>query len=314
MIIVTGGAGFIGSNLIAELNRRGARDIVVVDDLSRPDKHLNLNRLRFLDYLDKDELLEKLDGMGPVEAIFHQGACTDTTERDGKYMMRNNFTYSKALLHFAMSRGAAFIYASSAAVYGHGEGGFCESSRCEFPINVYGYSKLAFDNYVRRFLDSSDSPIIGLRYFNVYGPNEQHKGRMASVAYHLFHQLNSAGKMRIFEGSREFRRDFVYVGDVVDVNIHFYEANKKGIFNCGCGEARSFYDVATSLREANAGRGEIEFIPFPEDLEGHYQAFTEADMTRLRGAGYEGRFCTLGEGMSKYHAHLSEQKQPSSTR
>ena len=204
MIIVTGGAGFIGSNLVKGLNQTGEEKILIVDHLSNASKHLNLNRLRYSDYLDKELLLEKLPSLPEPKVIFHQGACSDTTESDGRYMMDNNYEYSKTLLHYAMDRKIPFLYASSASVYGNGTNGFSEIPESEYPLNVYGFSKFSFDNYVRRFLPEAQSQILGLRYFNVYGPQETHKGRMASVAFHLFHQLRNGGSMNLFEGSEEF--------------------------------------------------------------------------------------------------------------
>ena len=303
MIIVTGGAGFIGSNLIRGLNQRGVTDILVVDNLTHGAKHLNLNALRFHDYLDKDDLLRELPALGRVEAIFHQGACTSTTEPDGRYMMRNNFEFSKRLLDFAIGQAVPFLYASSAAVYGDGEQGFREERRCEYPLNVYGFSKLAFDNHVRHRLGAASSPIVGLRYFNVYGPQENHKGRMASVARHLYRQLVVGDEMQLFAGSDRFRRDFVHVDDVVGVNLHFLDHGGHGIYNCGTGTARSFAAIARVLSTLH-GRGEIRYIAFPDDLQGKYQEFTEADLTTLRAAGCDHPFVTLEEGLARYLAIL----------
>ena len=303
MIIVTGGAGFIGSNLVLGLNRIGRSDILVVDDLRLGTKHRNLNRARFLDILGKQELLDELPNLNDVEVIFHQGACADTTESDGRYMMKNNYEYSKRLLHFAAERGIRFLYASSAAVYGSGRQGFREEPACEDPLNIYGFSKLAFDNYVRQRLAEIRTQVVGLRYFNVYGPNEFHKGRMASVALHLFEQLQKGGKMQLFEGSGQFLRDFVHVEDAVAVNLAFMNRPVSGIFNCGTGQARAFTEIASALC-ARHGRGELEFIPFPADLSGKYQRFTQADLQRLRAAGYEAPFVPLEEGVARYYDAL----------
>ena len=303
MIIVTGGAGFIGSNLVLGLNRLGREDILVVDNLQQAVKHRNLNCARFLDYIPKEELLALLPSLGKVEVIFHQGACSDTTQSDGRYMMHNNYAFSKQLLSFAEERGAKLIYASTAAVYGDGEQGFREEPACEYPLNVYGFSKLVFDNHVRRRLPHSPIPIVGLRYFNVYGPQERHKGRMASVAMHLFDQLTAGQRMRLFEGSADFKRDFVHVDDVVAVNLYFLHAAKSGIFNCGSGVACSFEQVAHGLRELHGG-GEIEAIPFPADLAGKYQRFTQADLTQLRAAGCSHTFMSLQQGLSDYYRAL----------
>lgn len=303
MIIVTGGAGFIGSNLVLALNRLGRQDILVVDNLHKAIKHRNLNCARFLDYVPKEELLGMLPSLDRVEAIFHQGACSDTTESDGRYMMQNNYQFSKQLLHFAEQRGAKLIYASSAAVYGDAENGFREQPACEYPLNVYGFSKLAFDNYVRARVAHSPIQAVGLRYFNVYGPQERHKGRMASVAMHLFDQLVAGQKMRLFEGSADFKRDFLHVDDAVAVNLYFLHNPQRGIFNCGSGTAQSFEDIARNLRELH-GSGEIEHIPFPADLAGKYQRFTQADLSQLRAAGCAHSFLSLQEGLTDYYRAL----------
>jgi ADP-L-glycero-D-manno-heptose 6-epimerase len=304
MIVVTGGAGFIGSNIVKGLNEAGEEDILVVDNLSKAEKHLNLNSLSIADYIDKDEFLQKLNTFQNVSAIFHQGACSSTTEQDGKYMMSNNYEYSKTLLKHCLENSIDFLYASSASVYGNGKAGFVEKREAEYPLNVYGFSKFAFDNYVRRVLPQVKSQVLGLRYFNVYGPQENHKGRMASVAFHLFQQLQETGKMKLFEGSRSFRRDFIHVADTVKINLHFYESKTSGIFNAGTGKARSFEDIATTLKSLH-GSGEIESIPFPEDLHGKYQEFTEAGLDKLRAAGYSKEFMSLEEGLQQYYEQLS---------
>jgi len=304
MIVVTGGAGFIGSNIVKGLNEAGEENIIVVDNLSNAEKHLNLNSLSIADYIDKDEFLQKLNKFQNVRAIFHQGACSSTTEQDGKYMMSNNYEYSKTLLNYCLENSIDFLYASSASVYGNGKAGFVEKREAEYPLNVYGFSKFAFDNYVRRVLPKVKSQVLGLRYFNVYGPQENHKGRMASVAFHLFHQLQETGKMKLFEGSGNFRRDFIHVADTVKINLHFYESKTSGIFNAGTGKARSFEDIATALQSLH-GSGEIESIPFPEDLRGKYQEFTEAGLDKLRAAGYSREFMSLEEGVQQYYEQLS---------
>jgi ADP-L-glycero-D-manno-heptose 6-epimerase len=303
VIIVTGGAGFIGSNLVLALNRMGRSDILVADNLRRAAKHRNLNCARFSDYVDKDDLFELLPKLGPVEAILHQGACSDTTESDGRYMVKNNYEYSKRLLAFAEERGAKFIYASSAAVYGDGAQGFREDPSCEYPLNVYGFSKLIFDNYVRARLKQARSQICGLRYFNVYGPQERHKGRMASVAMHLYDQLQAGASMRLFEGSENFLRDFIHVDDVAAVNLFFLHNDTRGIFNCGSGKAESFVAVAEALRVEHSG-GALETIPFPDDLRGKYQRFTEANLSQLRAAGCQHACMSLTEGIRAYYEVL----------
>jgi len=313
MIIVTGGAGFIGSNLVAALNGAGREDIVVVDNLENGKKFINLEMNRITDYYDKTEFRsmiqsDRLPG-DQIEVIFHQGACSKTTEWDGRYMLDNNFTYSKALLNYALARDIPFIYASSAAVYGVSKQ-FAEQQENERPVNVYGYSKLLFDHYVRRLIGTGTHQIAGLRYFNVYGPHEQHKDRMASVVWHLHHQLLESGKARLFKGSEgyadgEQRRDFVFVKDVVDVNLWLYENGISGIFNVGTGSSRSFNDVANAVISSH-GNGEIEYIEFPETLKGSYQSFTEAEISRLRQAGYHKEFTTLEAGVAQYMHWLAE--------
>lgn len=308
MIVVTGGTGFIGSNLVKGLNEQGRSDILVVDDLENGAKFVNLVDCEIQDYMDKDEFLSAIQSqkefMPPIEAILHQGACSTTTEWDGRYMMRNNYDYSKHLLHYCMKHKIPFIYASSAAVYGGGKV-FKESRECEAPLNVYGYSKFLFDQYVRRALPTAKSQIVGLRYFNVYGPREQHKGAMSSVAFHFRDQIRDAGKVRLFEGSDgyangEQRRDFIHVGDAVAVNLWFLtERNKSGIFNLGTGKSHSFNEVARAVIKAE-GKGVIEYIPFPDHLRGRYQSFTEADMSALLAAGYTQPFKDIEQGVGAY--------------
>lgn len=312
MIIVTGGAGFIGSNIVKALNERGHTDILVVDNLSNGVKFKNLADCEIADYMDKEDFIARVQADrevgGPmrtrVEAVFHEGACSSTTEWDGRYMMRNNYEYSKALLHWCLTRKAAYIYASSASVYGAGRV-FKEIQAHEAPLNVYGYSKCLFDQYVRRVLPKAESQIVGFRYFNVYGPREQHKGGMASVAFHLNDQVQDTGKVKLFEGcdgygNGEQRRDFIYVGDAVDVNLWFLDhPDTSGIFNVGTGRSQPFNDIARAVI-AWHGRGELEYIPFPDHLRGRYQSFTEADISALRGAGYDKPFKTVEEGVELY--------------
>lgn len=303
MIIVTGGAGFIGSNIIKALNDRGQDNIIVVDDLTDGTKFSNLVDLRFADYIDKDDFLQQIDKF-VITAIFHQGACSSTTEWDGRFMLRNNFTYSKQLLHYCQQCDIPFIYASSAAVYG-GSQAFKEEPTYELPLNVYGYSKLLFDNYVRRQANQFRSQVAGLRYFNVYGPREQHKGSMASVAYHCHQQILKERKLKLFAGSGgyadgEQRRDFVYVKDVADVNLWLFDHPEvSGIFNVGTGKSQPFNDVAKAVLGWH-GMGEIIYIPFPSHLEGRYQHYTEADISALRIAGYEKSFHDVASGVKDY--------------
>lgn len=312
MIIVTGGAGFIGANIVKALNERGREDILVVDNLSNGVKFRNLVDCEIRDFIDKEDFIATVqagEDFGDVEAIFHEGACSATTEWDGRYMMRNNYEYSKALLHYCLERNIAYLYASSAAVYGGGRV-FRESREFEAPLNVYGYSKFQFDQYVRRLLPEIESQVVGFRYFNVYGPREQHKGSMASVAYHFNQQLLEGDRVRLFEGSDgygngEQRRDFIYVGDAVAVNLWFLDhPEHSGIFNVGTGRSQTFNDVAHAVI-AWHGRGEIEYIPFPEHLKGRYQSFTEADVGALRGVGYDRPFLSVEEGVPLYMEWLN---------
>ncbi|MCX7162776.1 MAG: ADP-glyceromanno-heptose 6-epimerase [Betaproteobacteria bacterium] len=319
--VVTGACGFIGANLVKGLNERGISDIIAVDNLERADKFLNLADCDIADYLDKREFLELIENGqldGGIEAILHEGACSDTMETDGRYMMANNYRYSLALLDFCQEQEVPFLYASSASVYGGG-GVFREEREFEGPLNVYGYSKFLFDQIVRRRLINADSQIAGFRYFNVYGPREQHKGRMASVAFHHFNQYRAGGKVKLFEGyggygNGEQRRDFVYVGDVVKVNMDFLESRASGICNLGTGRAQSFNELAAATvnacraldgKPARAvaelvAEGIIEYIPFPDALKGKYQSFTEADLAQLRGAGYKDAFATVEQGVADY--------------
>lgn len=307
MIIVTGGAGFIGSNLLRTLSAETSEPIAVVDDLTDGHKFLNIADLSLADYFDSGEFLEKINSgalAGKVSAILHQGACSDTTEWNGRYMMENNYAYSRDLLHFALDAQIPFLYASSAAVYG-ASSAFDESPENERPLNVYGYSKLLFDQYVRRVALQAKSQVCGLRYFNVYGPREQHKGSMASVAWHFRNQLSADGECRLFAGSGgygdgEQRRDFVFVGDVAKVNAWLLEHGEvSGVFNLGTGRCQSFNDVADAVI-AHHGTGTKRYVEFPQHLRGAYQSFTEADISRLRAAGYDGEFLSVEQGVQSY--------------
>jgi ADP-L-glycero-D-manno-heptose 6-epimerase len=325
MIIVTGAAGFIGSSIVRGLNRRGHRDILVVDDLTQGDKFVNLVDLDIADYMHKDEFRARVLGntLPRVEAVLHQGACSDTTERNGHYMMDNNYRVTLELFQFCQQHRTPFLYASSAAVYGAGPN-YVEDIRNEAPLNVYGYSKFLFDQVLRRHLDALSAPVVGLRYFNVYGPGEQHKGRMASVAFHNFNQFREQGSVRLFGGWDGYAdggqmRDFIHVDDVVDVNLFFLgNPQVSGVFNCGTGRAQPFNDVAqavvNTLRthggqavlplEDLVEQGQLEYIPFPDDLKGRYQSHTQADLTALRAAGYDKPFMDVQRGVEKYVTHL----------
>ncbi|USD65135.1 ADP-glyceromanno-heptose 6-epimerase [Vibrio sp. SCSIO 43136] len=313
MIIVTGGAGMIGSNIVKALNEAGHNDILVVDNLKNGKKFKNLVDLDITDYMDRDDFLTQImagDDFGPIEAVFHQGACSATTEWDGKYMMLNNYEYSKELLHYCLEREIPFLYASSAATYGGRNDNFIEEREFEGALNVYGYSKQQFDNYVRRLTEDAAahgeqlSQITGFRYFNVYGPREDHKGSMASVAFHLNNQILAGENPKLFERSDDFKRDFVYVGDVCKVNLWFWENGVSGIFNCGTGRAEPFSEVAKAVIKHH-GKGEVETIPFPEHLKGAYQEYTQADLTKLRAAGCDVEFKTVAEGVAKYMATIN---------
>lgn len=327
-IIVTGAAGLIGSNLVKGLNDRGEDRIIAVDNLTRADKFLNLTDCSIDDYLDKTDFLERFarGDFGKVRAIFHEGACSDTMETDGRYMMENNFRYSRAVLDTCLAQGIQFLYASSAATYG-GSSRFVEEREYERPLNVYGYSKFLFDQIVRRALPTATAQVVGFRYFNVYGPRESHKGRMASVAFHNFNEFRAQGKVKLFGeyngyAAGEQTRDFVSVEDVVKVNLFFLEhPEKSGIFNLGTERAQPFNDVATTvintLREMEGQPtlslvelvrdGWLEYIPFPDALRGKYQCYTQADQTRLRAAGYEAPFLTVQEGVGRYVRWLVQQ-------
>nr|PZN02503.1 MAG: ADP-glyceromanno-heptose 6-epimerase [Pseudomonadota bacterium] len=320
--VVTGAAGFIGSNLVRALNERGIDNIIAVYNLSRAEKFPNLVNREIAGFFDKEDFHQRLPAgafEGAFEAVLHQGACSDTMETDGRYMMENNYRYSVTLLDFCQEEDIPFIYASSASVYGAGKV-FREAREFEAPLNVYGYSKFLFDQVVRRRLPAADSQIVGFRYFNVYGPNEAHKGRMASVAWHFYNQYRQNGRVKLFEGSDgygdgEQRRDFVSVEDVVKVNLHFLERPQySGIYNVGTGRAQSFNEMAVatinacrraerkppaSLDELKA-LGAIEYIPFPEALKGKYQSYTEADITALRNADYQAPFLSVAEGVERY--------------
>ncbi len=307
MIVVTGGAGFIGSNIVRGLNHRGANEIVVVDDLTDGRKFTNLVDLRIADYLDKEEFRQRLRArtIGKPAVIFHQGACAVTTEWNGRAMMDTNYRYSMELLEYCLAHAVPLIYASSAAVYGASTRFVEGDASLERPLNVYGYSKLLFDQQVRRRLASATSPVVGLRYFNVYGPGESHKGAMASVAFHFDAQLRDSGEVRLFEGSHgyaagEQRRDFVFVDDVVALNLWFLDhPERSGIFNAGTGASSTFNDVARAVIDWH-GKGAIRYIAFPDGLRERYQSFTEADLGALRAAGYDARFCDVRSGVRSY--------------
>ena len=308
MFIVTGGAGFIGANIVKALNERGEKDILVVDDLEQGIKFRNLVDLQISDYMDKDIFFQKINSdevfANQVKAVFHEGACSSTTEWNGRYMMDINYQYSKDLLAYCQRKKIPFLYASSAAVYGASTT-FVEQVEFEKPLNVYGYSKFLFDQWVRKKQSEFSSQVAGFRYFNVYGPRENHKAAMASVAWHFNEQIKNSGTCKLFEGSDGYEnggqlRDFVYVEDVSKVKLWFYEhPGKSGIYNLGTGKAQSFKDVAEAVIKWH-GKGKIEYIPFPEHLKGAYQSYTQADISSLRQAGYQESFKDVGLGVKMY--------------
>ncbi len=326
MHVITGGAGFIGSNLVQGLNQRGNSRILVVDHLEKADKFRNLADLDFLDYLEADSFLHLLQAgkLGKIDAIFHQGACSDTMATDGRYVMENNFAYSRSLFHWSQEHRVPFLYASSASVYGM-TGRFTEDRSAERPLNVYGFSKFQFDQHVRAHWKHLQAPVHGFRYFNVYGPREFHKGKMASVALHFSRQYHRDGRVSLFAGSGgyadgEQKRDFIHVDDVVDVNFHFLDHPCPGIYNVGTGRAQSFNEVALAVvNSIEGGRGGhwrdlpalqasqiISYVPMPDALHGRYQSFTQADMSRLREAGYDSPFLEVGAGVPRYLQWLEE--------
>lgn len=326
-IVVTGAAGMIGSNLIRALNERGDTDIIAVDNLTRGDKFRNLVDLQISHYIDKTDFLAELASGrwdGQITAVLHQGACSDTMEHNGKYMMENNYQYTLGLFEWCQSEEVQFIYASSAATYGAGSNGFHEDPECEAPLNVYGYSKLLFDQVLRQRWDDLSAQAVGFRYFNVYGPREQHKERMASVAFHNFNQYRATGKVKLFGEYGGYpagghTRDFISVDDVVKVNLWFLDnAEICGVYNVGTGKAQPFNDVAlTVINTCRAAEGKstltlaealaegvLEYTEFPDALKGKYQSFTEADLTLLREAGYDEPFLTVEQGVQSYVQEL----------
>jgi ADP-L-glycero-D-manno-heptose 6-epimerase len=329
MIVVTGAAGFVGSNIVRGLNRRGHTNILAVDDLTDGDKFVNLVGGQIADYIHKDDFRRGVrEGFLPgVRAVFHQGACSDTTERDGRFMMDNNYRVTLELFEYCQSHKIPFIYASSAAVYGAGPV-YVEDLANERPLNVYGYSKFLFDQVLRARMSSLTAQVVGLRYFNVYGPQEQHKGRMASVAFHNMNQFLAEGHVRLFGGWDGYAdggqmRDFISVDDVVDVNLHFLEHSKvSGIFNCGTGRAQPFNDVASAVVNAMRGiqgkpalsledlvkQGMLRYVEFPEDLKGRYQSYTQADVTALRKAGFTAPMRDVQTGVTEYVQALHAQR------
>lgn len=309
-IVVTGGAGFIGSNLIAALNERGEDDILVVDDLGTDEKWRNLAGLRYEDYVDKDDfrLAVHQDAVADVKAVFHLGACSDTTEKNARFLADNNYRYTRDLCAWCLQNNARFIYASSAATYGDGSQGYSDAEDATGnlrPLNMYGFSKHMFDLWAlkRGFLDQ----IVGLKYFNVYGPRERHKGNMRSVVSKAAEQITAGGEVGLFKSLRpEYRdgeqlRDFVYVRDAVEVTLFFFDHPRlAGLYNCGTGKARTWNDLAHAVFAALGKPPRIRYIDLPETLREKYQYFTEADIRKLRDAGYDREFTTLEDGVRDY--------------
>tara|TARA_Y100000588_G_C14129480_1_gene870940 strand:- start:280 stop:1221 length:942 start_codon:yes stop_codon:yes gene_type:complete len=309
MYIVTGGCGFIGSNLVKRLNEIGINDIIVVDDIQGNEKFLNIVDCDIYDLFDKSYFLSLIESGSldlQIDTIFHQGACSDTMETDGVYMMKNNYSYSKSVLTYAMRQSIPLIYASSGAVYGNNK----SSDDNESPLNIYGFSKVMFDRYVRRNWSNFETTVVGLRYFNVYGPNEEHKGAMASMIHKGYKALKHTGEIKLFEGTNGFangdqRRDFVYVDDVTSINLFFADnVTTKGIYDVGTGTSRSFNDMADSLIKI-MNYGNIKYVPFPEELRNKYQSHTEANIEGLKNVGYNSEFIQLEQGIETYCKNLA---------
>jgi ADP-L-glycero-D-manno-heptose 6-epimerase len=327
-LVVTGAAGMVGANLLRGLNANGIDHIIAVDDLTHGAKYRNLRDARIADYFDRGEFYARFarGDFGAIDAVLHQGACSDTMEHDGQLMMAQNYRCTKELLDVCQARGTRLIYASSAAVYGAGTV-FREAPEHERPLNVYGYSKLLTDQVVRRLLPAVTAQVVGLRYFNVYGPHEQHKGRMASVAFHHSAQFRSEGHVRLFGayggyGPGQQARDFIHVDDVVAVNLWFLaHGGANGVFNVGTGRAQPFNDVAHAVVNAwRARRGEpalsldqlvaqgsVKYVEFPQALVGKYQSFTQADLGALRAIGCDHPFMDVAGGVRRYVDWLAEQ-------
>lgn len=300
MIIVTGGAGFIGSNLVDRLNRLGYSDILIVDQLVESHQFRNLIGLKYIDILDPQDFMMQKHLYNKAEMIFHMGANTDTTEYDSTLMMSQNYTYSKELINWATQANIRVIYASSAAVYGDGSRGFMEKVECEVPLNIYGFSKYQLDQWVRLKFTEMSAQIVGLRFFNVFGPQENHKGSMASVVYQFRKQIEKTDSFQLFTGSEHFYRDFIYVNDVVDIMLFFFERSHfSGIFNAGTGHAASFLELAEQIQACHE-ETLLEPVAFPEHLKGNYQRFTQANLIELQNIGYDCKFTPLKDAVAEY--------------
>lgn len=306
-IIVTGGAGFIGSAVIWRLNQLGEDNILIVDRLDETDKWKNLTPLKYADYLDADDFLRSRDQFDEARAVIHLGACSSTTERDSAYLMRNNYEYTRELAEWSVAGGVRFIYASSAATYGDGSAGMqdgAENLSDLRPLNMYGYSKHLFDQYAHR--KGLFDRIVGLKYFNVFGPNEDHKGDMRSLVNKAFSQIQETGTLKLFKSHNpeykdgEFGRDFVYVKDAVDMTLHFLDRKDGGLFNAGAGQMHTWNELAEAIFKALGKEPNIEYIDMPEELRDRYQYHTRADISRLREAGYDKTITSLDEAVADY--------------
>jgi len=323
MILVTGGAGFIGSAIVWGLNQNGRDDIVVVDHLGLGEKWKNLARQNLDFIVPKENFPQWLkDNSKAIEAVFHLGACSATTERDGDYLMRNNVLFTKELWDYCTQHSIPFLYASSAATYGAEEETFSDEHahiNRLVPINKYGWSKQLFDAWAIK-QKKAPPAWFGFKFFNVYGPQEYHKGAQASVVYHAFPQVRDTGELRLFKSYREGighgeqQRDFVYVKDIVRILLHFWQnarAIPSGLYNLGTGQARSFKDLGSAVFTAMGKPEKFEWIEMPDSLKNQYQYFTEADLGKLRGtAGYTGEFFSLEDGVSDYVRNYLLQNQP----
>ena len=316
MIIVTGGAGFIGSCVVRTLNDAGRKDIIIVDNIAETDKWMNMRNKQFIKYVHKSKFLEELPSYEGVEAIIHMGAQSSTTERDFDYLWENNFEYTKALWNYCAEKQISFIYASSAATYGDGSQGFDDKTSIDVlqPLNGYGYSKQLFDLWVMHQAKVKPAQAAGLKFFNVYGPNEYFKGSMASMVFHGFNQIKADGEIRLFKSCNpDYEdggqlRDFVYVKDICSVIMFLLEhKNVNGLFNVGTGRAQSFRELAEATFEALGLEPNIKYIDMPEKLRGKYQYYTKAEMQKLRDMGYDKPFADLQQGVTDYvQNHLAK--------
>lgn len=309
MIVVTGGAGFIGSCIVRTLNENGINDIVIVDNIASTDKWKNIRNKKFITYYNKGEFLQILPKIDGVEAIIHMGAQSSTTEMNFDYLWNNNVEYTKKLWNYCAEKNISFIYASSAATYGSGTNGFDDKGNIDelIPLNGYGYSKQVFDQWVKHHATNAPKQYVGLKFFNVYGPNEYYKGSMASMVFHGFRQIISDGEIRLFKSCNTnykdgFQlRDFVYVKDICSVIYWLLEhPNINGLYNVGTGQAQSFYELAIATFNALDMVPNIRFVDMPEHLREKYQYFTQAEMSKLQMIGYTNKFMDVNDGVTDY--------------